>query len=136
MVTGENPFYTSDDMDQLSLFKAISKGKFKFPSHNKLSPHVQDLIHQLLVVEPKDRLGCKSRADLEIREHPWFEGFDFGALYRKEITPPWQPTIGDPFDGSNFGKWKDVKDKSNSFKALSEREQHLFDDFGPIVTSS
>ena len=133
MLTGENPFYTSEDMDQLSLFKAICKGKFKFPSHGKCSTDAQDLVKQLLVLDPKDRLGCKPRADLDIREHAWFDGFDFGALYRKELTPPWKPVIGDPFDGSNFGTWKDAEDKSKSFKALSAKEQHLFDDFGPIV---
>ena len=135
MVTGENPFYISHDMDQLSLFKAICKGKFKFPTKSHVSAPVQDLIQQLLVLEPKNRLGCKVRADLDIRDHPWFDGFDFGALYRKELSPPWQPEIGDPFDGSNFGKWKDAEDKSKTFKSLSEREQHLFDDFGPIVAS-
>lgn len=129
MLTGESPFY-KEDMDQLALFKAICKGKFKYPHNSNASANARDLVEKILVLDPKDRLGCMSRADLDIRNHPWFDGFDFGALYRKELTPPWQPKISNPFDGSNFGNWKDPDKKKQNLKPLTKEEQQKFVEFG------
>ncbi|CAB9520491.1 MAP kinase-activated protein kinase 2 (Fragment) [Seminavis robusta] len=128
MMTGENPFYTNEDMDQVDLFKAIVKGKYSYPHDSKISDAAKDLIDKILVGDPKVRLG--SRNDLEIRNHAWFEGFDFGALYRKELTPVWTPKIKNPFDGSNFGDWSDAEKEEKDFQPLSHEEQQLFADFG------
>jgi serine/threonine protein kinase len=130
--TGANPFYTSEEMDQMGLFKQIVRGKFKFPADCTASLNALDLVEKILVLDPSDRLGCKAKADLDIRNHPWFEGFDFGALYRKELTPPWKPKISNPFDGSNFGHWSDPeKEKATQgLKPLSSEEQKLFVEFG------
>lgn len=125
MLTGENPFYNGK-MDQMTLFKKIVGGKWTFPKGNNLSPEAKDLIRKIIVADPQDRLGCMARADLDIRDHAWFGDYDFGALYRKEITPPWIPTINDPFDGSNFGNWSDLEDKEHDMTPLSEKEQSLF----------
>lgn len=135
MVTGENPFYNYKDKNfsERDLFKRIMSGKFDFPDElaSSLSPEVKDLIRKLLVVDVRKRLGCLARADLDIREHPWFQEapttVDFGKLYRKEITPPWVPPVSNPFDGVCFAKW-DNKPKTD-LKPLSEQENEKFADF-------
>lgn len=123
-----NPFFDGK-MDQMTLFKEIVSGKWKFPKGNKLSLDAMDLIKKLIVVDPTERLGCSARADLDIRDHAWFHGYDFGALYRKEISPPWKPTITNPFDGSNFESWADLETKKHNTTPLTEEEQILFEQF-------
>jgi serine/threonine protein kinase len=129
MLTGENPFYT-DGMDMTTLYKAIVKGNFSFPEDCKLSPSAKDLIRKLLVPDPNMRLGCLSRADLDLRDHPWFgRHIDWCQLYRKEITAPWVPPVRDPFDASNFRRWNIPEKDTKSLLPLSEDEQMLFTDF-------
>ena len=125
MLTGKNPFYDGT-MDQMTLFKHIVAGRWNFPKGSNLTAEAQDLIRKILVADPKERLGCMARADLDIRDHAWFDGYDFGALYRKEITPPWVPRISSPFDGSNFEDWSNLENKDKSLAPLSEEEQSLF----------
>lgn len=142
MLFGTNPFFDYDDptIDQRTLFKRIVKGQFQRPrkqsaidAYQKVSDDAKDLIKKMLVVDVKKRLGCLARADLDIRDHPWFSnpetGIDFGKLYRKEMTAPWIPTVTSPFDGSNFSERK-LHDKSK-LKPLTEKEQKQFDKFCP-----
>ncbi|KAG7359243.1 serine/threonine protein kinase [Nitzschia inconspicua] len=131
MLYGTNPFFDYDDpnIDQKTLFKRIISGKFEFPKHSKavVSDKAKDLIEKMLVVDVNKRLGCLSRADLDLRDHPWFRKVNFGKLYRKEIDAPWVPTIKSPFDGENFAKWEE-EDKHN-LKPLTPKEQHHFEKF-------
>jgi protein kinase A len=130
MLTGENPFYIRDDMNKTDLFKAIVKGKWSFPEDCKLSPSAKDLIRKILVPDPSMRLGCLARADLDLRDHPWFgQHIDWCQLYRKEITAPWVPSVHDPFDGSNFDRCDHPKKDTKGLLPLSEKEQLLFKDF-------
>lgn len=140
MLFGTNPFFDYDDptIDQRTLFKRIVKGQFQRPrkqssieAYQKVSSDAKDVIKKMLVVDVKKRLGCLARADLDIRDHPWFSkpdtGIDFGKLYRKELKAPWIPTINSPFDGQNFSEHK-IHDKSK-LKPLSEKEQRQFEKF-------
>lgn len=128
MLVGANPFY-DESMDQMDLFKAIVRGKWNIPDECDVSLGARYLLEQILVVDPKNRLGCGSRADLDIREHQWFQGVDFGALYRKNVSPPWKPTVGDPFDDSNFGDWSNLENQTKVLRPLDREEQRLFKDF-------
>jgi serine/threonine protein kinase len=117
-------------MDQTTLYKAIVRGKWSFPEDCKLSPSAKDLIRKILVRDPNMRLGCLARADLDLRDHPWFgQHMDWSQLYRKEIPAPWVPPVRDPFDGSNFGRWEHPKKDTKGLSPLSAEEQMLFEDF-------
>merc|ERR1711935_967537 len=127
-------------IDQRTLFKRIVKGQFQRPrkqsaidAYQKVSDDAKDLIKKMLVVDVKKRLGCLSRAELDIRDHSWFAneetGIDFGKLYRRELTAPWIPTVTSPFDGSNFSERK-LHDKSK-LKPMTDKEQKQFDKFCP-----
>jgi cGMP-dependent protein kinase len=136
MLFGTNPFFDYDDptVDQRTLFKRIVKADFQRPrkqsaldAYAETSDTAKDLIKRLLVVKPKKRLGCMTKADLDIRNHPWFRDIDFGKLYRKELKAPWVPEISDPFDGANF-KAKRAETKIG-LKELDKWEQEQFKDF-------
>lgn len=117
-------------MSQRDLFMKITKGHFTLPRSRPICADAQDLIKKLLVVDPKDRLGCLGEGDLDIREHPWFAGrIDFGKLYRKEIRAPWTPVVKDPFDTSNFARWDDREKGKKDLEPLTHKEQQMFKDF-------
>merc|ERR1711935_1282354 len=81
-----------------------------------------DIIRKLLVTNPNKRLGCRAKADLDIRNHPWFaedDGIDFGKLYRKELKAPWVPEISDPFSGEYFKPKPRPKTKKDHPKKLT-----------------
>ena len=72
------------------LYLKILKEKMnKFDKTNCRNRHFQDLIQQMLKLRPEERL-----ADPElIREHVFFAGVDWTAVYRKQYVPPFLPTM-------------------------------------------
>mmetsp|Transcript_44423 Transcript_44423/g.66944 ORF Transcript_44423/g.66944 Transcript_44423/m.66944 type:complete len:133 (-) Transcript_44423:296-694(-) len=128
MVIGRNPFYDGK-MDQLALFKAIAKGKFKFPRDIVISRECMEIIKKLLTVDEDDRLGCGQKGTCEIRKHAWLKKIDFKQISNKEAKTPWVPSIKDPFDATHFDDWKGLEKKKKKLKALSPKEQELFIDF-------
>jgi serine/threonine protein kinase len=66
-----------------------------------MSDDLKELITRLLDKNPMTRLGSNGDAD-EIVNHPWFTGFDWEKLMKKELEAPFKP---DP----SF-----AKDKKNS----------------------
>eukprot|EP00026_Physarum_polycephalum_P007842 Phypoly_transcript_07911.p1 GENE.Phypoly_transcript_07911~~Phypoly_transcript_07911.p1 ORF type:complete len:477 (+),score=54.42 Phypoly_transcript_07911:22-1452(+) len=49
-----------------------------------MSPKLQDLITMLLKKKPEERVTDITK----IKEHPFFDGMDWNALYHKKIAPP------------------------------------------------
>lgn len=56
----------------------------------------------MLNKNPSRRLGAGKTDSEEVKKHPYFTGADWDAMIRKEITPPWKPTIKSATDVSNF----------------------------------
>jgi hypothetical protein len=48
---------------------------------------------QLLVRDPQARLGSSHRDAEDIKRHVYFRGIDWDALLRREVTPPYTPTV-------------------------------------------
>ena len=53
---------------------------------------------------PKNRLGAGTDGAEKLKRHIFFKGIDWNALFRKEITPPFVPTLApsDPEDAHYF----------------------------------
>jgi hypothetical protein len=132
MIVSITPFY-EPGMEQTALFRRIVKGTYEFPPFaNYISSDAIDLISQMLVPNPRSRLGCHARGAKAIKEHDWFarNGItDFAKLGKKGVTAPWKPPIKNPLDTENFQKWKDDAPDDKKDKPLSEQEQLLFKDF-------
>ncbi|GIM03203.1 hypothetical protein Vretimale_8003 [Volvox reticuliferus] len=62
---------------------------YEVPLPVYLSPNAKDLLRRLLVRQPKWRLGCGGRGAEEIREHPFFMGFDWDAFEERKLAPPY-----------------------------------------------
>jgi protein kinase A len=131
MISGYTPFY-KDGMDQISLFRAIVKGNFKYPRSRRelFSDQSKDLINRLLVIDPTQRLGSLARGEKDIYRCAWFEDISFDKLKRKEIPSPWIPKIKDPLDTSNFENWDHLDDKAKAKDPpISKKDDDIFKSF-------
>jgi serine/threonine protein kinase len=99
MVTGWPPFYSTD---RAELFELIRNKPLDLSEAAYLTPEAADILQRLLAKNPKDRLGCSERDAEEVKSHPFFRGVDWGKLLRREIRPPWRPTVSGPTDTSLF----------------------------------
>merc|ERR550525_971638 len=97
LVIGIPPFY---HQNLNTMYSKIQTESPKFPPN--LSRDCQDLITKLLKRNPDNRLGS-SKDDVEdIKKHAWFKTLDWDKLLKKEISPPYQPTVKSDTDVSNF----------------------------------
>ncbi len=127
MIAGYTPFDT-EDLDQISLFRLIIKGKFAFPKKGVMTYDAEDLIERLLVTNPSRRIGSLAKGERDIYDHDWFEDIRFDKLRRREIKAPWIPDIKDPFDSSNFESADERKFKEK-YPGLTTAEQKVFETF-------
>jgi len=97
MIHGVPPFY---DDDQVVLFRNIVSGRLSFtPS---FSLECRDLIRSLLHKNPAKRLGNLNGGAEDVKNHPWFKGFDWDALKKRKMEVPYVPYIESEDDTSNF----------------------------------
>ena len=101
----------------------------RMPSQRlKVSIAAIDMVFGLLHVEESRRLGTTHFHS--IQHHPWFEGFDWVALLRREVTPPYVPRADLILP--------DVSDRlCPSVMTADDFDRqawaHIFDEFGPMA---
>jgi serine/threonine protein kinase len=128
MIAGSNPFFVSVDMKQMDLFQSIVKDDYKAPLH--VSMEATDIVSQLLIKDPAQRLGSLARGVEGIIEHPWFHDLDVDALRKRQLPAPWVPDLEDPFDVSFFDDWSKLPDKTSlPQKLISRKHEQMFKDF-------
>ena len=86
MLTGCTPFF---DTDVYQLYNNIKKGKIKYP--NNFDKSTKLIINHFLNVDKNKRLGCGKRGIYDIIEEPFFEGFDWEKLLKRNLEPPFFP---------------------------------------------
>ncbi|XP_034535921.1 ribosomal protein S6 kinase alpha-2-like isoform X2 [Notolabrus celidotus] len=97
MLTGSLPFQGKDRKETMAL---ILKAKLGMPQF--LSPEVQSLLRALFKRNPANRLGAGPDGVEEIKRHRFFASIDWTRLYKKEMRPPFKPTVGRPEDTFHF----------------------------------
>ena len=78
----------------------IFKNKIKFPRY--LNEDARDLISQLLIIDPKKRLGSGKGGVDKIKKHPFFEEINWDDIWNKKIIPPFEPDLEDELDLKYF----------------------------------
>lgn len=128
MITGgEHPFY-EEGLDQATIFKSILKDPI--PPPTGASKNAADFVTQLLVKDPTQRLGSLSGGELDVLEHPWFDGIDLGLMRRRKLEAPWVPPIKGELDVSCFDDWSELQDRTTeSYPMLSPKDEKLFEEF-------
>uniref|UniRef100_A0A8D2ZMX4 non-specific serine/threonine protein kinase n=1 Tax=Scophthalmus maximus TaxID=52904 RepID=A0A8D2ZMX4_SCOMX len=97
MLTGSLPFQGKDRKETMAL---ILKAKLGMPQF--LSLEVQSLLRALFKRNPANRLGAGPDGVEEIKRHRFFASIDWNKLYKREMRPPFKPTVGRPEDTFHF----------------------------------
>ena len=115
MLVGLPPYFSNN---QEQIFKNIDNAQLIIP--NFISKKGQNLIKNLLVKNPLERLGSKYDVE-EIKEHPYFEDVDWDKVYNREYRPP--PIIKDNNKIKFFGYPQFFfEDDNNKEKALNNND--------------
>ncbi|EQC41486.1 AGC protein kinase [Saprolegnia diclina VS20] len=95
MLVGFPPF--NDDTVE-AIFSNILAGRIVWPNQDqRLSASAEHLINRLLEMDPEKRMGWD-----ELRAHPFFVEHDINWDTLLETSPPFVPTLDDPYDTSYF----------------------------------
>ncbi|KAF5907987.1 protein kinase C theta type, partial [Clarias magur] len=84
MLIGQSPFHGHDEEE---LFQSIRTDDPCYPRW--LTRDSRDILIKLFVREPERRLGVKGN----IRQHPFFRDTDWNALEKRQVEPPFRPTV-------------------------------------------
>ncbi|KAM6985661.1 protein kinase C theta type [Aplochiton taeniatus] len=95
MLIGQSPFHGRDEEE---LFQSIRTDNPCYPRW--LTKDAKDILIKLFVREPEQRLGMKGN----IRHHSFFKDTDWNALEKRQVEPPFRPTVTSASDCSNFDK--------------------------------
>ncbi|KIP05161.1 hypothetical protein PHLGIDRAFT_31013 [Phlebiopsis gigantea 11061_1 CR5-6] len=96
MLSGLPPFY---DENTEQMYQKILHNPLVFG--DDISPQARSILTGLLTRDPTQRLGVNGAE--EIKKHPFFaKNIDFNKLLKKQIQPPFKPSVTSPVDVSNF----------------------------------
>lgn len=104
LLVGHTPF---QDEQQDEIFKKIIHSQKHLAFPRGLDTDSVDLIKGLLNPNPAFRIGNLLGGPVEIMEHAFFAGLDWAKLQAKALPAPYQPSIRDPMDVSNFDPYPD-----------------------------
>jgi len=101
MNAGYPPFYSNQP---IRTYEMIVDGKVTYPTN--MTSEIRDLLRNLLQVDVTRRYGCMKNGASEVKEHRWFTGIDWLAIYLKTVEAPYRPdcSAGEG-DTGNFDKF-------------------------------
>ncbi|CAH8650615.1 unnamed protein product [Schistosoma intercalatum] len=107
LLTGTPPFTSSDPM---KIYNIILKGINTIEFPKSITRNAQCLIKKLCRDAPAQRLGARKSGIIEVKNHAWFEGFDWNGLIARTIQVPITPKISSPTDLSNFDSYSEEEE--------------------------
>ena len=132
MLMGASPFNPEPEAqpEPMQIYQRILYGVLPKPKRAgpQLSAAATDLITELLVREPTERLGQGKAGVVAIKDHAFFAQLSWKHLEKRKLEAPFVPSCKDPLDCSAFeSEWEEVP---NEHKAANTRETNaLFRDF-------
>lgn len=99
MMSGSPPF---EDEVPMKIYAKVNKGIGKVSFSPKCLGPVADLIKGLLKKDPADRLPMKANGINNLKEVEWYKGFDWEAMQKRSLEPPYKPEVKSKTDISNF----------------------------------
>ena len=76
--------------------------KEEIPFDKKISEDAKDFISNLLIFEPKSRLGYGTNGAENIKNHKFFKGINWNDVWDKKLEPPFVPKLKDEQDLKYF----------------------------------
>mmetsp|Transcript_88821 Transcript_88821/g.251810 ORF Transcript_88821/g.251810 Transcript_88821/m.251810 type:complete len:196 (+) Transcript_88821:3-590(+) len=89
MMSGRAPF---DAKTSAEVYRNVVKGfkkDFNFPG--SFSDDLVDVVKGLCRKKPEERLPVGPRGLAHLTEAPWFEAFNWAAMRKGSMSPPWVP---------------------------------------------
>ncbi|XP_014663556.1 PREDICTED: serine/threonine-protein kinase N2-like isoform X2 [Priapulus caudatus] len=128
MLVGESPFPGDDEEE---VFDSIVNDEVRYPRF--LSTEAIAIMRRLLRRNPERRLGSSERDAEDIKKQPFFRSIDWDQLLRREVKPPFVPTVRNAEDVSNFDEEftteRAILTPPKDRRTLSVDDQALFSDF-------
>ena len=81
-------------------FKILERQACIKQSKSHFSDEGVDFVNQLIQRYPRERIGHVN-GTVELKLHPWFEGFQWDLLYDKKLKPLFAPLNKDNFDSKH-----------------------------------
>jgi serine/threonine protein kinase len=141
MLTGLHPYDEWDGTDNFALYDSIALNDY-LPIASEgilVSAKVRDWIDQILVKDPKKRLGSciqPSSCRSGLQTHEWLSSIDVAALRCHKIRAPWKPELKNDHDAGHFDDWESTASgmsklfvNQKSAPSLTAREQAMFKAF-------
>lgn len=129
MLTGLPPYYSQNIN---IMYQKILNGELRFP--DSVSNDARDLIEGFLIRDPAKRLGGDFEA---VKKHPYFKEIDWEKLYRREIEPPFKPTVYGKLDTNHIDPvFLNEKAVDSLVDANPLGEEARFDNFTFAVDSA
>eukprot|EP00035_Acanthoeca_spectabilis_P020608 m.433793 g.433793 ORF g.433793 m.433793 type:complete len:520 (+) comp17618_c0_seq1:4333-5892(+) len=97
MMCGLPPFYSRDCNE---MYDRILHDSLSFPDF--VPGPARSFLRGLLVRIPDQRLGGSIKDAKDVMAHEFFDGLDWTVLEKREIEPPFKPSVRDDFDLSNI----------------------------------
>ena len=123
MLTGCPPFYSKN---RQMTFRMILSAELNVPDW--LSVNARQIIRDLLVRDPSQRLGAGLKGAQDVKNHVFFEPISFEALMLKEVPPPYIPPPLEKDDTSHFDSRFTAKPAEDS-PSNSPEEPTAFEGF-------
>nr|CAD7412305.1 unnamed protein product [Timema cristinae] len=108
LLSGSPPFRGTDHLKTYGLIlKGIESVK-GFPK--EITKEAKGLIRKLCRVVPTERLGYQKNGIVDIKNHKWFNDFDWEALKQRSLPAPIVQPVKSNTDTSNFDKYEREKE--------------------------
>lgn len=102
LLVGKPPFRAADHM---TTYNKILKGIEVVGIPSIVGKNASNLIKKLLRLNPSERLGYQRNGIQDIRNHKWFNNFNWQALQKQTMPAPIIPTVRSQIDTRNFERY-------------------------------
>merc|ERR1712176_190511 len=104
LLSGHPPF---ESTSPLQVYQKVNLGieKAKFPKI--VQGPVETFIKSLCHADPSERMPMKKEGTENIKRHPWYRGFDWNAMMKFTLDPPYKPQVKNKKDKANFSARKE-----------------------------
>ncbi|XP_051502762.1 ribosomal protein S6 kinase alpha-5-like isoform X1 [Myxocyprinus asiaticus] len=134
LLTGGSPFTVDGDENSHSdIAERIMKKDPPFPKD--MGPLAKDIVQQLLIKDPKKRLGSGPSGAQDVKSHPFYQKMNWEDLAAKKVPAPFKPVIRDELDVSNFAEEFTEMDPTYSPAALPNNCDRIFQGYSFMAPS-
>jgi len=114
LFTGTPPFAAQLPMQ---IYAKVMKGINQVSFPTTCQGPAQDLVKALLTKDPSERLPMRPPGFVKnLKTHEWYKGFDWDAMMRQELTPPYKPQVRGKKDIANFHARREDMPQHMEFK--------------------